>query len=54
MDVDAIAKAIVTLRDDPERRAQMGRNGQKAVMEQYNWNTQAKRLEALYEEILKS
>ena len=51
-DVDAIARAIVELRDNPERARQMGINGQKAVIEHYNWETQAKRLADLYQRIL--
>ena len=52
MDVDAIAAAIVALRDDPERAARMGRNGRAAVLAHYNWNTQAKKLMDLYRQIL--
>ncbi len=52
MDVDAIAKAIRTLRDNPERAAEMGRNGRRAVIEHYNWETQAAKLRDLYQTIL--
>lgn len=52
MDVDAIAAAIVALRDDPERAARMGRNGRAAVLAHYNWDTQAKKLVDLYRQIL--
>ncbi|MDO4905408.1 MAG: glycosyltransferase [Lautropia sp.] len=52
MDVDAIARAIIHLRDNPELATEMGRNGQRAVLEHYNWSTQALKLEALYAQIL--
>lgn len=52
MDVNAIAEAICMLRDNPERAAEMGRNGRRAVMEHYNWNTQATKLQELYQTIL--
>lgn len=52
MDTAAIATAIRQLRDDPERARQMGENGRRAVLEHYNWNTQAERLKKLYQEVL--
>jgi hypothetical protein len=51
-DVDAVAKAIIDLRDNPERARQMGINGQKAVIEHYNWGTQAARMREMYQKIL--
>ena len=52
LDVDAITAAIITLRDDPARAAQMGENGRKAVLESYNWDTQARKLVDMYRLIL--
>lgn len=52
MDVDAIAEAIAFLRDNPERARQMGENGRRAVLEHYNWDTQAEHVKQLYREIL--
>lgn len=52
-DPDAVANAVITLRDNPQRAAEMGRNGRRAVLEHYNWEAQAKILVALYKEILK-
>ncbi|MDO4232199.1 MAG: glycosyltransferase [Lautropia sp.] len=52
MDIEAIAEAIRFLRDNPERARQMGENGRRAVLEHYNWDTQAERLKQLYHEIL--
>lgn len=52
MDIDAIAQAIITLRDNPEMAAEMGRNGQRAVLEHYNWTPQGEKLKRLYQQIL--
>ena len=38
----AIATAIDTLAKDPDRARQMGRNGQKAVLEKFNWSAEEK------------
>lgn len=48
-DVQAIANAMDELAGNRERAAEMGRNGQLAVMRKYNWATQAENLLALYE-----
>lgn len=52
-DPDAIAAAIRYLLDNPEEAKQMGENGRRAVQEEFNWGMEAKKLLALYEEILK-
>ncbi|BBR52930.1 hypothetical protein WP4W18C03_12570 [Pseudomonas putida] len=31
----------------------MGRNGQRAVLEKYNWNVEAKKLNQFYADLLK-
>lgn len=51
--VDEIAAAIRYLLDNPEEAKQMGENGRRAVQEEFNWGMEAKKLLALYEEILK-
>jgi len=48
-DVQGIAGALDDLANNRERAAEMGRNGQLAVMRKYNWATQAENLLALYE-----
>ncbi len=53
MDPKAIAQAITYLQTHPERAAEMGRNGRRAVLEHYNWDTQGKKLDELYRDILK-
>jgi glycosyltransferase involved in cell wall biosynthesis len=48
LDPKAIAKAIDFLVTHPEEAEQMGRNGQKAVLEQYNWGIEEQKLLDLY------
>jgi glycosyltransferase involved in cell wall biosynthesis len=52
LDPTAIAAAIDTLAQDPERARQMGQNGQKAVLEKFNWSSEEKKLLSLYENLL--
>ena len=47
-DPDAIAAALQWLADHPERRAEMGRNGRRVVLERYNWEAEADRLLSAY------
>jgi glycosyltransferase involved in cell wall biosynthesis len=44
----AIAEAIDYLVNNPVRAEQMGRNGQRAVQERYNWTIEEKKLLELY------
>lgn len=53
LDPQAIAEAIDFMISDPERARQMGLNGQRAVMEQYNWTIEERKLLALYSSLLK-
>ena len=48
----AIAQAIQWIFDHPDEAEQMGKNGRKAIEEKYNWETEAQKLIALYEELL--
>lgn len=43
-DPDAIAAAMVQLAEQPQRRAEMGRNGRRLVRERYNWGVEGRRL----------
>lgn len=47
-----IAQAIEYLLDHPELRQKMGENGRRAVLEKYNWENEAKKLLALYQQLL--
>lgn len=53
LDPQAIAQAIDFLVAHPKRAEQMGRNGQRAVQEKYNWAIEEKKLLALYEQLVK-
>ena len=46
-----IARAIRGLLDDPARARQMGENGRRAVEAECNWETEGKKLTALYGEL---
>ena len=48
LDPKAIAEAIDYLVTHPEEAEQMGRNGQKAVLEQYNWGNEEQKLLDFY------
>lgn len=48
LDARSIAQAIEYLLSHPERAEAMGRSGQIAVAERFNWNTQARKLIDLY------
>jgi glycosyltransferase involved in cell wall biosynthesis len=48
----AIAKAIQWLLEHPAEAEEMGKRGQKAVWEQYNWDVEAHKLLELYHRIL--
>jgi glycosyltransferase involved in cell wall biosynthesis len=48
LDRNAIAKMIAYVLTHPSEAEAMGRRGQAAVLAQYNWDTEAKKLIALY------
>ena len=51
LDPKTIAEAIDYLVTHPEEAEQMGRNGQRAVQEKYNWSIEEKKLLELYKEL---
>lgn len=51
--VEEIAEAIRYLKEHPEEAKKMGENGRRAVKEEFNWDVEAQKLLALYEDILK-
>jgi len=51
-DVAATANAIVTLINNDELRARMGMAGRDFVLEHYEWNENASRMERLYESLV--
>ena len=48
-----IAKAAEYLIEHPDEASKMGENGRKAVVEKYNWETEGRKLIAVYENLLK-
>lgn len=52
LDPEAIAAAIETILDDPDRAAQMARRGKEAVATRFQWQFEEPRLAALYESLL--
>jgi len=50
--INEIVSSIRWLKDNPEERRMMGKAGQKAVLEKYNWKSQEKNLIKLYRQIL--
>jgi glycosyltransferase involved in cell wall biosynthesis len=52
-DADALASAISTLLDDPERRRRMGVAGRARVMERFTWQVTARGTAACYGAVLR-
>jgi len=52
LDAREIAKAVDYLLEHPAEAKIMGENGQKAVMQKYNWDNESKKLLALYRGLL--
>lgn len=53
LDPKAIAEAILWLLEHPEEAEKMGKRGQAAVRERYNWDYEANKLLAFYQKIIK-
>jgi len=50
-DIEEIAKAINYLLNNPEIAEEMGQNGRRAVIEEYNWGLEEKKLLRIYESL---
>lgn len=50
-DVEETARAIRRLAEYPEEAARMGREGRRAIAEEFNWDTQVEKLLALYRDL---
>ncbi len=53
-DPEELAKAIIYLKNNEEKRINMGNNGKKANREKYNWEIQERRLLGVYDKLLKN
>ncbi|MCR5182707.1 MAG: glycosyltransferase [Clostridia bacterium] len=53
-DIPGIRAAILKLTSDPELCLEMGQNGRRAILEEYNWGTQEKILLDLYRRVLET
>jgi glycosyltransferase involved in cell wall biosynthesis len=53
-DFESIVKAIKYLMQKPEKAIRMGQNGRLAVMNQYNWENESKKLLAFYRQLEKT
>jgi hypothetical protein len=51
-DPTAIAQAMKWILDNPQKARQMGENGKRAVEEIYNWETESRKLIAMYDELI--
>ncbi|MBY6037083.1 glycosyltransferase family 4 protein [Fictibacillus nanhaiensis] len=51
LNIDEIAKAIESILTNPDKAAEMGRNGRRAIEDRYNWEKESERLIGLYEGI---
>ncbi len=51
LDVDEIADAMKWLMDHPEEASVMGECGRKAVVEQFNWERESKKILAVYHQL---
>lgn len=54
LNMSEIAEAIEFLSQNPDVRKQMGENGKRLVMEQYNWETEGKKLLLLYQNLCRN
>ena len=51
-DIDEISKAIIKLKHNPELSREMGRNGRRAVLQEFNWGIEEKKLLELYNKLI--
>lgn len=47
-DPDSIAKAITWLKEHPDQAVEMGKNGRRAIEEDFNWEKESEKLVAFY------
>jgi glycosyltransferase involved in cell wall biosynthesis len=52
-DVEATKNAILRIKNKPDLKNKLGKNGRKAYLSKYNWNVMEKRLINVYDSILR-
>jgi glycosyltransferase involved in cell wall biosynthesis len=52
LNIEEIAKTINEILSNPDKAAEMGRNGRRAIEDKYNWEKESERLIELYERLL--
>lgn len=50
--VDEISKTIIWLKEHPEQAVEMGKNGRKAIEDEFNWEKEGEKLVAFYKQLL--
>lgn len=53
-DPDSITKAITWLKEHPDRATEMGKNGRKAIEDEFNWEKESEKLIVFYQKLLYS
>lgn len=53
LDPEAIAAAMTYIHNNPDQASAMGARGRQAVQELYNWSAEARKLQALYQNIVR-
>ena len=51
-DADEISKTITWLKEHPAQATEMGKNGRKAIEEEFNWEKEGEKLVAFYKQLL--
>ena len=51
-DAEALAEAIDSLLQDPQRRASLGTAGRQRILEQFSWDVCARDMEAYYRKVI--
>lgn len=52
-DLEEIAQAMTWIQEHPEQAIEMGKNGRKAIIEEFNWEKESERLVAFYKSLCK-
>jgi glycosyltransferase involved in cell wall biosynthesis len=50
--IDQMKEGIVRLRDNPEIRKKLGKNGREAFLRKYNWSAMEQKLYGIYDQLI--